>query len=153
MKSNGLKRFLKKHHISMTDLATASGIPRASLYHAIALPLPRISVRYISALAMMTSNTAGQVLDEMITLEGDPLENFVEAHELQNDPVTRDVRQLIAFLKQAGISLEPITFNRYEEEIQTGKHPDDQANARRALENTRAFLQAVKAQFISRTVK
>ena len=28
-----------------------------------------------------------------------------------------------------------------------------QANARRALENTRAFLEDVKAQFISRTVK
>lgn len=126
-----IDEFLKQHGSNRYQVAKISGIGETTLAGANNSPLNNITVKTLQALGMATGMDAGDVLNELISLESDPVISFIQVHPYMDKDLVKAVQDIMMRLReQQHGDFKNITFNRYYEE---GK--DTNANAEKALQN------------------
>lgn len=125
-----IDEFLKKYNLTRYQVAKISGVTASTLQTATENEVNKMTVKTLQALAMATGLTAGQVLDELIALNGNTIIKFIQAHPFLDKQLVQDIENKMIELNQKGINLKTVTFNRYYDEVQ-----DTNENAEKALSN------------------
>jgi len=143
-----IDKFLKKHGYTRYQVSQISGIGESTLAGANRSPLNNVTVKTLQSLGMATGMSAGDVLNEIIALEDDPVINFIQAHPYMDKKLVQAVQDIIIRLREEQHSgFKNVTFNRYYEE---GKYTNK--NAEIALRNLLDSLGNVQ-NVISKTKK
>lgn len=130
-----LELFLEKHELTRYRVSKLAGIQQSTLNDAVSRSINTLSVKTIQALAMATGQSAGQALDELLKLEGNPIINFIQAHPWLNKKLIEDIEDLLIEAHESGLNLKTVTFNRYYDE-----GPDTNERAAVALDNLKTQL-------------
>lgn len=108
--------FLKQFNLTRYQVAKISGVRASTLAMANDKPINSLSVRVLQALAMATGKTPGQVLDDLIKQQGNPIINFMQAHPGLDKQLVNDIEDLMIKIHNDGGALGNVTFNRYYDE-------------------------------------
>lgn len=108
--------FLKQFNLTRYQVAKISGVGASTLAMANDKPINSLSVRVLQALAMATGKTPGQVLDDLIKQQGNPIITFMQSHPGLDKHLVSDVENLMIKIHDDGGSLSNVTFNRYYDE-------------------------------------
>ncbi|TWW13183.1 hypothetical protein LABALGNA3A7_09890 [Dellaglioa algida] len=130
-----LELLLEAHDLTRYRVSKISGIQQSTLKDAVARPINTLSVKTIQALSMATGQTAGQALDELLKLEGNPIVNFIQAHPWLDKELVTAVENLLIKAHESGLNLKTVTFNRYYDE-----GSDTNERAEQALKNLQTQL-------------
>jgi len=126
-----IDEFLKKHGSNRYQVAKISGMGEGTLAGANNAPLNNVTVKTLQALGMATGMSAGDVLNELISLENDPVVSFIHAHPYMDKKLVQAVQDTIIRLREEQhSSYKNVTFNRYYKEVE-----DTNANAEIAMQN------------------
>ncbi|GAX05379.1 hypothetical protein IWT25_00683 [Secundilactobacillus pentosiphilus] len=133
--ANTIDKYLKHYGHNRNQVALASGLSKGTLAAANDKPVSQMTVKVVQALAQVTHQTPGQVLDALFEIEGNPIIVFIQKHpELNRDLVKKIENQLITISWQGG-SIKNVTFNRYYDD---GK--DTPERATQAMKNLSEML-------------
>lgn len=125
-----IDKFLKQHGSNRYQVAKISGMGEGTLAGANNAPLNNVTVKTLRAIGMATCMDAGDVLNELISLENDPVVAFVQAHPYMDKKLVQEVTGKMTGPNHSGANLRTVTFNRYYEEVE-----DTNKNAEIALQN------------------
>jgi len=125
-----IDEFLKKHGSNRYQVAKISGMGEGTLAGANNAPLNNVTVKTLRAIGMATGMDAGDVLNELISLESDPVISFIHAHPYMDKKLVQEVIDKMIESNQSETNLRTVTFNRYYEEVE-----DTNGNAEIALRN------------------
>lgn len=133
-----IDQFLKERGLNRSDVARLSGINKQTL--AVANRNSNVStwsVKTVQALAMATGQTAGETLDELLRIEGNPIIRFIQAHPFLKKDLVTEIEDLLIKAHDMGINLTTVTFNRY----YSDDTEDTNENATKALLNLKEQLE------------
>ncbi|KRM22690.1 helix-turn-helix transcriptional regulator [Latilactobacillus graminis] len=132
-----IDQYLKKRGLTRSDAARLSGINKQTL--SVANRNSNVSswsVKTVQALAMATGQTAGETLDELLHIEGNPIIRFIQEHPFLKKELVTEIEDLLIKAHEADINLKTVTFNCYYTE-----NEDTNENATRALINLKDQLE------------
>ena len=142
-----IDKFLKQYGSNRYQVAKISGMGEGTLAGANNAPLNNVTVKTLRAIGMATGMDAGDVLNELISLENDPIINFIHAHPYMDKKLVQEVTGKMIEHNQSGANLRAVTFNRYYEEVE-----DTNENAEIAMRNLLDGIDNVQ-NVISKTKK
>ena len=126
-----IDEFLKKHGYTRYQVSQISGIGESTLAGANSSPLNNVTVKTLQSLGMATGMSAGDVLNEIIALEDDPVASFIQAHPYMDKDLVQAVQDKFIRLRgEQHSDFKNVTFNRYYSE---GKDTNEYAES--ALQN------------------
>ena len=124
-----IDEFLKKHGSNRYQVAKISGMGEGTLAGANNAPLNNVTVKTLRAIGMATGMKAGDVLNELISLESDPVVSFIQAHPYMDKKLVQEVTDKMTEHNQSGANLRAVMF-RYYDEVE-----DTNENAEIAMQN------------------
>jgi len=133
-----IDEFLKKHGSNRYQVAKISGMGEGTLAGANNAPLNNVTVKTLQSLGMATGMSAGDVLNELIALESDPIISFIHAHPYMDKKLVQEATDKMIEPNQSRANLRAVMF-RYYDEVE-----DTNENAEIALRNLLGGLDNVQ---------
>ncbi len=131
-----LDRYLKGNDVTRADVAKISGIPATTLAEYKKKEFDRMPVYIVNGIAMTIGKKPWEVLRDLQLLENnDDLNGFsaiLKKYNATFPELEISLSALIEELADRGVTIDPFSFNRFENE----EHRNVRKDLRTALENT-----------------
>lgn len=138
-----LDDYLKQHDTTRYEVAKISGIPEASFKNLLAQDVSNYAGRFYRAIGLVIGKTGGQVYDEL-TADENRIYDFLSKYHVHDKERVTKLLDFLLYFKKHDIDVSNISFNRFDDEIESGKIEGDQDDVMRVIDNLIETFQTMK---------
>lgn len=138
-----LDDYLKQNNTTRYEVAKISGIPEASFKNLLKQDVGNYAGRFYRAIGLVIGKTGGQVYDE-ITADENRIYDFLSKHHVHDKARVTKLLDFLLYLKKHDIDVSNISFNRFDDEIDSGKIDGTQDDVMRVIDNLIETFQTMK---------
>lgn len=139
-----LDSYLSEHGLTRYELAKQSGISQTTWADVSRRDLDRYTVRQLRSIGNVIGKGPDAVLHDLYqkhlftSLHG--LRPYLDKYDLHDQKLERQVYDVLDQLAENGVSVAPFTFNRFDDEVASGKVADPKEALRRAVKEAVKLL-------------
>lgn len=138
-----LDDYLKQHNTTRYEVAKISGIPEASFKNLLTQDVSNYAGRFYRAIGLVIGKTGGQVYDEL-TADENRIYDFLSKYHVHDKERVTKLLDFLLYFKKHDIDVSNISFNRFDDEIESGKIEGTQDDVMRVIDNLIETFQTMK---------
>lgn len=138
-----LDNYLKQYNTTRYEVAKISGIPEASFKNLLAQDVSNYAGRFYRAIGLVIGKTGGQVYDEL-TADENRIYDFLSKYHVHDKERVTKLLDFLLYFKKHDIDVSNISFNRFDDEIESGKIEGTQDDVMRVIDNLIETFQTMK---------
>lgn len=138
-----LDDYLKQNDTTRYQVAKISGIPEKSFQNLVSQDVSNYAGRFYRAIGLVIGKTGGQVYDEL-TADENRIYDFLSKYHVHDKERVTKLLDFLLYFKKHDIDVSNISFNRFDDEIDSGKIDGTQDNVMRVIDNLIETFQTMK---------
>lgn len=129
-----LDEYLKSNGTTRYEVAKISGISESSFKNLLLQDVSNYAGRFYRAIGLVLGKTGGQVYDEM-TADENMVFNFLGKYHIHDKARVTELIDYMLFFKKRDIDVTDVSFNRFENEIESGNIDGNEDDVLAVIDN------------------
>ncbi|KAA8369787.1 hypothetical protein FE414_07055 [Leuconostoc carnosum] len=129
-----LDEYLKLNGTTRYEVAKISGISESSFKNLLLQDVSNYAGRFYRAIGLVLGKTGGQVYDEM-TADENMVFNFLGKYHIHDKARVTELIDYMLFFKKRDIDVTDVSFNRFENEIESGNIDGNEDDVLAVIDN------------------